>query len=525
MMTSPEPGRRAILLSALLSTVMILLCGGMAAYVLSDPEIKWAYMFARAATEVQAEYVEPVNWEQAFTSAQEAMFSELDRYSGYVGRQEFQEMREELSGGYSGVGVVVMKDSLGLLVATVRERGPSAAAGLLNGDIIERVDSISLAKLDLMESSKILRGRDGSPVQLKVFRPATGETLTLTVKRGRVPLEHIPYAGYTQDSVIYIRLLDFDAGAAKDIAEALDSLLRKPGIKPRGLILDLKRNPGGLYEEAIAVCNLFLEPGRFIVGTAARSRWEVERHYSTGNDVTDGLPMAVLVDRGSASASEITAGALRQLGRAVLIGDTTYGKGLVQGYSQFPDGSGIRLTISRYFLEGDLFLNRLDSSHSDTGNGLAPDFYLPSTDRSHFLSYLEGSRLLDRFAHFHQDEIIAGPPMFQPPYHWVEQFALYAEKEKFEFVSMQTEAAMEILSIARLEQSSPESIACAEEIVKIAREDDRRRFFAHWDYIDMRLRQAAFDRKFGSYRSFAEAIVNVRPDITFAAQMLRRGTS
>jgi hypothetical protein len=107
----------------------------------------------------------------------------------------------------------------------------------------------------------------------------------------------------------------------------------------------------------------------------------------------------------------------------------------------------------------------------------------------------------------------------------VEQFALFAEKEKFLFVSSQTEAALEILSIARLEQSSPESIACAEELVKIAREDDRRRFFAHWDYIDMRLRQAAYDRKFGSYRSFAEAIVNVRPDIKFAAQMLRRGTS
>jgi len=525
MTPSSEPGRRTILISAFLSTLLILLCGGMAAYVLSDPDIKWAYLVSRAATEVQAEYVEPVNWEQAFRSAQEAMFSELDRYSGYIDRQEFSEMREELSGGYSGIGVVVTKDARGLLALAVRENGPSAAAGLLNGDIIEKVDSIDVAPLDLQASSRVLRGRDGSTVRLKVFRPATGETLTPTVTRGRVELEHIPYAGYTQDSVIYIRLLDFEAGASQDLSDALDSLLDKPGAKPRGLILDLKRNPGGLYEEAIAVCNLFLERGRFIVGTAARSRWEVERHYSTERDVTGGLPMAVLVDRGSASSAEITAGALRQLGRAVLIGDTTYGKGLVQGYSQFPDGSGIRLTISRYFLEGNLFLNRLDSSHSDTGSGLTPDFFLPSEDRSPFLSYLESSLLMFRFAHSHQDEIIAGPPELHLPYYWVEQFALFAEQEKFEFVSQQTMDALALLSIAKLEQSYPESIARAEELVAIARKDDRRQFFANWAYIEMRLRQIAFDRKYGSYRSFAEAIVNVRPDIKFAAQILRRGTS
>ena len=389
-MTAPhEPGRRTILLSALLSTLLISLCGGIAAYVLSDPDIKWAFLFHRVATELQSEYVDPVNWDQAFRSAQHGMFSELDRYSGYIDRQNFSEMREELSGGYSGIGVIVTKDSLGLLVLSVKEGGPAATAGLLNGDLIERVDSTNLAPLNLQQSSRILRGRDGSAVTLKVFRPADGATITPTVTRGRVPLEHIPFAGYTHDSMIYVRILDFEAGVAQDLYEALDSLIHKPDAHPRGVILDLKGNPGGLYEEAIGVCNLFLAPGRFVVGTAARSRWDVERDYSSEKDITDGLPIAVLVDRGSASAAEITAGALRQLGRAVLVGDTTFGKGLVQGYSQFLDGSGIRLTISRYFLEGNLFLNRLDSTHSDTGRGLTPDFYLPSTDRSMFLSDLE----------------------------------------------------------------------------------------------------------------------------------------
>lgn len=524
MTTPSEPGRRTILISAFLSTLLILLCGGMAAYVLSDPDIKWAYLFSRAATKVQAEYAEPINWEQAFTSAQEAMFSDLDRYSGYMSGQEFSQMREELSGGYSGIGVVVTKHARGLLVLTVREKGPSAAAGLMNGDIIEQVDSVALSSLDMEASSRVLRGKDGSSVRLTVFRPTSEETFSPIVTRGRVELEHIPYAGYTQDSVIYVRLRDFEAGAAQSLSEALDSLLHKPNTRPRGLILDLKQNPGGLYDEAIDVCNLLLERGRFIVGTAARSRWEVERHYATRQDITGGLPMAVLVDRGSASSAEITAGALRQLGRAVLVGDTSFGKGLVQGYSQFPDGSGIRLTISRYFLEGNLFLNRLDSTHSDTGSGLAPDYFVPYADRSPFLSDLESSLLMFRFAHLHQDEIAAGPPALRPPYHWVEQFALFAEREKFEFVSQQTIEALALLSIAKLEQSSPEVIARAEELVAIARKDDRRQFLGNWAYIDMRLRQLAFERKCGSYRAYAEAVVNVRPDIKLAAQILRRGT-
>jgi carboxyl-terminal processing protease len=323
--------------------------------------------------------------------------------------------------------------------------------------------------------------------------------------------------------MIYIRILDFEAGVSEDLFEALDSLLHKPNVRPRGVILDLKGNPGGLYEEAIGVCNLFLPPGRFVVGTAARSRWDVEKNYSSEDDITDGLPIAVLVDQGSASAAEITAGALRQLGRAVLIGDTTYGKGLVQGYSQFLDGSGIRLTISRYFLEGNLFLNRLDSTHSDTGSGLTPDFYLPSTDRSLFLSYLEGSLLLFKFAHVHQDEIIAGPPELKPPYHWVEQFALYAHQMGFKYVSQQTLDAQEMLTVAKAEQSSPELIRQAELLVEQSRQDDRNQIFANWSYIETRLRQMAFDRKYGSYRSFAEAIVNARPDIKLAAQILARG--
>jgi hypothetical protein len=209
----------------------------------------------------------------------------------------------------------------------------------------------------------------------------------------------------------------------------------------------------------------------------------------------------------------------------VLIGDTTYGKGLVHGYSQFPDGSGIRLTISRYFLQGNLFLNRLDSTHSDTGNGLAPDYFLPSTDRSLFLSYLEGSLTMFRFAHLHQDEIIAGPPELRPPYRWVDQFALYAEKEKFIFESPQTSDALALLSVARQEHSSSECIAGAEELVRIGREDDRRQFLANGEYIDMRLREMAFERKFGSYRAYAEAVVNVRPDIKFASQILRGRTT
>ncbi|MCM2272998.1 MAG: S41 family peptidase, partial [candidate division Zixibacteria bacterium] len=326
MTESPPIQRRDLLLSVLFAFLLIVICGSIGLVVLTDKDIERAFAFPAVALQVERAYPGQIDWDQMFNSARRAMFQDLDRYSDYVEPQVFRQMDQELTGGYTGIGVSVVRHEQGLLVMAVREDGPSARVGLLTGDVIIAVDSIPLAGMDGQRSTDLLRGREGTTVSISVLRPSGTDTLTISVTRQRIEYQHIPFAGMTHDSLIYVRLLDFDAGAAADLGRTVDSLMRAVPDAARGIILDLRGNPGGLFNEAYEAASLFLEPGQFIVGTDARSRWNREIHRSIGRDITNGLPMAVLVDRGSASASEIVAGALRQTGRAELVGDTTFGK-------------------------------------------------------------------------------------------------------------------------------------------------------------------------------------------------------
>lgn len=519
MNTAPSP-RRTVVLSALFSFLLVLLCGSLGLIVLTDPDIERAFILPTVALQIERAYSGQVNWNDMLRSARQSMFSELDRYSEYIEPEQFLQMDEEMTGGYSGIGVTVVKHELGLLVMSVREDGPSAKVGLMTGDIITAVDSISIADLEIQQASQRLRGVTGTPVLLGLYRPVSEDTLSVTVIRDRLVFQHIPFAGYTPENVIYIRLLDFDAGASSHLYFVLDSLLNKTSTKATGVILDLKGNPGGLFSEAYQTASLFLDEGKFVVGTDARSKWNEESHSATGKDVTNGLPLAIIVDRGSASASEIVAGSLKQAGRAVLVGDTTFGKGLVQGFTRFPDGSGVRLTISRYYLEGNVYLNTFDSTLSETGTGLAPDYYVEFPERDPFIAAVERSLLLPQFAYEHQDEILAGPPPLGPDSTWAEQFAVYARSHGFTYSSPRTLSSKRLLRIAEESHSSPRVIAASRELVALDIRRDAEQFQRFNDYLDMRLQQLAYERKFGTQQAYQQIVIRHRPEIRAAIRAI-----
>ncbi len=521
MTSVPLAQRKPLILSALFLVLTVLLAGGSAVYVLSDVGLKDSLDLLRVAATVNQLYQHEVNWDKLTQSAMEGMFSRLDRYSGYVPPRTWDRMREELGGSYSGIGISVTEDENGLLVMSVRESGPAATAGILTGDVIIAVDSTRLRGLTAEESTDILRGPEGTNAELMVLRPVDHDTLKVTVTRKEIDFQHIPFAGYTPDSVLYIRLLDFDAGASRDVKSALDSLLTKPGTRAQGVILDLRGNPGGLFAEAFQTANLFLEKGRFIVGTDGRSRWEEESFYSQGPDITHGLPMAILVDRGSASSSEIVAGSLSQLGRAVLVGDTTYGKGLVQGFRRLDDGSGVRLTVSRYYLAGPLYLNQFDTTLNETGRGLPPQHVVKFTDEEPFPWALERSLLLNRFATGHQDEIIAATDQFDLDDSWINRFEQYALSEGFKYNSLTTDRAVGLSEEAVKEDVTRPLRLQVESLLEQSRKMDQGEFTRHGQYIKMRLKQIALERKFGSYIAYLKAVVPSRSDIQIAAQLLK----
>ena len=513
--------RKPFLLAVLFMFLIVLTAGGAGVYVLSDSSLDDAFDLVRVANRINRLAHVDVDWARLQQAAMDKMFERLDRYSGYMEPRRWDRLREEQSGSYTGIGVSVTQHDDGLLIMSVREDGPASSGGLLNGDVIIRVDTVVLAGFDVYAATNVLRGPIDSEVDLGVYREVDQDTLEFTVTRKKIDFVHIPFAGYTPDSAIYIRLLDFDAGASASVEAALDSLLEKPGANPTGVILDLRDNPGGLFVEAYRTANLFLEDGQFIVGTDGRSRWQNEEHYSSGDDLTGGLPMVVLVDNGSASSSEIVAGSLRQLGRATLVGDTTFGKGLVQGFNRLHDGSALRLTISRYYLAGGLYLNEFDSALVDVGHGLVPDHLIRFTELNPFPRALERSLLLNQFANQFQDEIIAATDHLELGDEWVERFEQFAHDSGFQFVSRTTNQAELVAFDFSLEDLEPSARQMANRLLARSRADDADQFGRYTDFIKRRLTQIALERNAGGYVAYRKAIVPLRPDIRLAGEILR----
>lgn len=512
--------RKAIMLSMIFIVLMVMLAGGMGVYVLSDPSLEDAMTMTRAAFRIEELYRSEVDWPALIASGRQGMFDNLDRYSSYFGREQFNSLDEELEGGYTGIGVTVVFHDEGLMVMSVREDGPAAEVGLLSGDIVLSADSVSLAGMSGSESSHLLRGSEGTTVLLEVFRPVTGELFEVTVTRRRIPFIHIPFAGLTPDGFIYVRLLDFDAGATDDLEDALDSLLGRKEYKARGIILDLRGNPGGLFSEGYRTADLFLEDGVFMVGTDGRSRWRDEKYYATGDDMTGGLPLAVIVDQGTASSGEIVSGSLQASGRAVLIGDTTFGKGLVQGFVRYPDGDGLRLTISRYYFEGPVYLNDFDSTLNDTGHGLVPDHYFDLHRMNPIQRELENSLLLRQFGNNHQDEIISAAEAGTLSDSLIEQFIVYALDSGFSYSSPRTLLVEDMKVVALYETSSSGTVGFIDNLIAASTNEDTHSLRLERDYIGRRLIQIAYERKYGIYETYKRVLVPTRPEIKFAAQIL-----
>ena len=516
--------RRELAPAIAIMLALVLLAGGSAIYVVADPDLQSAFAMARTAYGIRQQYPDAADWERLVDRAITEMTDRLDPYSFYIDSVSMAFMHEEFTGAYGGIGVSVIPHEDGLRIMTVREGGPSHRYGLLPGDIIIAAGEQLLAGLSPERCTALLRGRPGTPVTITVVRPATGDTLSLTLTRERIRLLHVPFAGITPDSALYIRVLDFEAGAADDIRSALDSLLTPERPRPLGLILDLRGNPGGLLGEARRAADLFLEGGQLIVGTETRYDWQREEWRSTGRDRTGGLPMVVLVDRGSASAAEIVSGALQQLERATLVGDTTFGKGLVQGFFSFADGSGLRLTIARYYLAGGIHVSRFDSTGRNVVGGLVPDIVRLSEAREPFPRALENALLLRQFAEQYQDEIIAAGDTFTLDRTWRRRLEQFAAAHGFRYRSRVTRRAEEVAELAAM-LSEPGARRTAGRLVALAEQLDRQAWDAHADFIARRLRRYAYERAFGQWRAYRDVIVRDSPIIRFAASLLKRKTT
>ncbi len=282
-----------------------------------------------------------------------------DPYTSFIEPEIAEIMKEDASGEFEGIGAMVtMRDDGHLEVVSLLPGQPAEGAGVMPGDLILAVGEQSIVGMGLYEAISYVRGPAGTDAVLEIARSGRSDTFIITVTRARIEIAVVEYE-ILDDDIAYLRLLEFDARASQRVEDALEELLAQ---EPRALIFDLRDNPGGWLDQAIKVADIFLEEG--LVAIERDSSGRESRFYSYDGGVGEDIPLVVLVNGGSASASEIVAGAIQDRGRGILIGRTTLGKGSVQRPNSLRDGSELRVTIARWYTPNEQVLH---------DNGLAPN--------------------------------------------------------------------------------------------------------------------------------------------------------
>lgn len=315
---------------------------------------------------IQEQYVEPTDTTQLMTGAIHGMVRTLDPFSQFMEQKAYKEMKTETEGEFGGLGIrIAMKNDL-LTVITPILRTPAYRAGILPEDRIIKINGKDIPGISLEDAVDLLRGAPGTKVTITILRDGTKDPLVFTLTREVIKIETI-HSKMLENNIGYVQLTEFNANSEKDLAAALQSL-SKDGMK--SLILDLRNDPGGLLDVAVEVCRQFINDKKLVVFTKGRDPKSRRDYYTGGKAPFGDIPMVVLVNRGSASASEIVAGAMQDLKRSLIIGTTTFGKGSVQSIFPFPDGSALRLTTAKYYTPSGRSIHRDEKTGK---GGVIPD--------------------------------------------------------------------------------------------------------------------------------------------------------
>jgi len=339
-----------------------------------------ARLLAEVLQRVRTEYVEPVSDDALLEAAVRGMVTELDPHSQFLDCDEYAEVRIATSGNYSGVGLEVQMAAGEVRVVAAIAGTPAARAGFRTGDIVVAIDTTELNESNYREAVALMRGKVGTPVTVTVRRADEAEPLPLTLIRNHVEVKSVSYV-VLEDGYGYVRISHFSDTTWKDTRKAIRKLRRSMDGELRGLVLDLRNNPGGVLDAAVAVSDGFLEAG-VIVTASGRGPDANFRHQARAGDILDGAELVVLVNQGSASSSEIVAGALQDNGRAVVVGTRSFGKGSVQTVMPLADCEAVKLTTSRYFTP---------SGASIQDAGIQPDIEIIADPRLDALSSITAS--------------------------------------------------------------------------------------------------------------------------------------
>lgn len=322
--------------------------------------------------ELNTYYVDEVDPSKMMREGIDAMLGSLDPYTNYISEAEIENYRLQTTGKYGGIGALIRKQGDYVLVAEPYEGYPADRAGLMAGDMITEVSGKSTFGKNTDEVSKILKGQPGTTVEVKILRPmADGSEKEMTVQldREEIKINNVPYYGMLNEDIGYIHLAHFTDNAGGEVRAAFEELKENNELK--GIVLDLRGNPGGLLNEAVNVTGVFIDKGEEVVSTKGKvTEWN-KTFKTTSTPVDTEIPLVVLVNNGSASASEIVSGSVQDLDRGVVVGHTTYGKGLVQTTRSLPYNTKLKVTTAKYYIPSGRCIQAIN--YSQDGNTEFPD--------------------------------------------------------------------------------------------------------------------------------------------------------
>jgi carboxyl-terminal processing protease len=345
-------------------------------------------IFATLFKEVNTYYVDEINPNELIKVGIDAMLNSLDPYTDYIPEDDIEAYMTMTTGEYGGIGALVdRKDGINTITMPYKD-SPAEKAGLKIADQILAVNGIDLTGKNADDISSLLKGASSSQIELLIKRPFVEEKFTVTLKREKITVDNVPYFGKVKDEIGYIRLSDFTTKAGKEVATALKKLKTEGANK---VILDLRGNPGGLLDEAIKVSNVFIEKGQEIVSTKGKLETWTKSYKSPTDAVDTSIPLVVLIDNGSASASEIVSGVIQDYDRGVLIGRKTFGKGLVQQTRPLAYNSQLKVTTAKYYIPSGRCIQAIDYSHRNPDGSVGK---IPDSLKAEFKT-LSGRRVFD----------------------------------------------------------------------------------------------------------------------------------
>ena len=320
-------------------------------------------LFGEVLEKIKKEYVDDVDQSEVIDSAINGVLQSLDPYSAYMSPELFENMQTDTQGKFGGLGIEIGMESGVVKVISPIDDTPAAKAGIKAGDYIVKIGKTQVQGKSLMEAVKLMRGPVGTPIELTIRRKGEKKALIKKVVREIIVVKSVE-AKLLKNKIGYLRLKSFNSNSSDQLIKKIDIFENKE--KANGYILDLRNNPGGLLTQAINITDFFLDDGE-IVSTKGRKVFENRRFFAKKGDKLNGKPLIVMINNGSASASEIVAGALKDHKRAIILGEKTYGKGSVQSIIPLSDGGGMRLTVSKYYLP---------SGESISEIGVEPDIFV-----------------------------------------------------------------------------------------------------------------------------------------------------